>query len=215
MPGRYLCGRLTPPTVERDFPPVVLLVRTALEASSLRGALPPVERRAVCLVLAILADDGFFSVVLIRQTADRPPGARTTTGMTYQRELEKSRLTKDNTRRTETKGWVVGRKSGGVWENIKRFDGEIERVTLEADTDQAKTMGSKGGREIAAALREAATVGGICPPCLNVWVGPRRGGATRAAVNNIELTVYNGPECEPQDKHQQVISERPWVTGAS
>ena len=46
MPGRYLCGFLTPPVAGADF-------LAALVANYLRGALPPVDLRAVCLVRAI------------------------------------------------------------------------------------------------------------------------------------------------------------------
>ena len=47
VPGRYLWGFLTPPVKGVDL-------RVALVASSLRGAFPPVDLRAVCLVRAIL-----------------------------------------------------------------------------------------------------------------------------------------------------------------
>ena len=47
VPGRYRCGFFTPPVAGADF-------RAALVASCLRGALPPVDLRAVCLVRAIL-----------------------------------------------------------------------------------------------------------------------------------------------------------------
>ena len=47
--GRYLWGFLTPPVVGADL-------RAALVASCLRGALPPVDLRAVCLVLANVSD---------------------------------------------------------------------------------------------------------------------------------------------------------------
>ena len=47
VPGRYLCGFLTPPVAGADL-------RAALVASCLRGALPPVDLRAVCFVRAIL-----------------------------------------------------------------------------------------------------------------------------------------------------------------
>jgi len=46
VPGRYLCGFLTPPVAGA-------LLRAALVASCLRGALPPVDLRAVCFVRAI------------------------------------------------------------------------------------------------------------------------------------------------------------------
>ncbi len=46
VPGRYLCGLLTPPQAGVDF-------RATKVASCLRGAFPPVDRRAVCLVRAI------------------------------------------------------------------------------------------------------------------------------------------------------------------
>ena len=51
VPGRYRCGFLTPPVVGADL-------RAALVASCLRGALPPVDLRAVCLVRAILSRKG-------------------------------------------------------------------------------------------------------------------------------------------------------------
>lgn len=47
VPGRYLCGFLTPPVAGADF-------RAALVASCFRGALPPVDLRAVCLVRAMM-----------------------------------------------------------------------------------------------------------------------------------------------------------------
>ena len=46
VPGRYLWGFLTPPVAGALF-------LAALVASCLRGALPPVDLRAVCLVRAI------------------------------------------------------------------------------------------------------------------------------------------------------------------
>ena len=46
---RYLWGFLTPPVVGADL-------RAPLVASCLRGALPPVDLRAVCLVLANVSD---------------------------------------------------------------------------------------------------------------------------------------------------------------
>lgn len=46
MPGLYLWGFLIAPAEGADF-------LAALVASCLRGALPPVDLRAVCLVLAI------------------------------------------------------------------------------------------------------------------------------------------------------------------
>ncbi len=46
-PGRYRWGFLTPPVAGADL-------RATRVASCLRGALPPVERRAVCLVRAIV-----------------------------------------------------------------------------------------------------------------------------------------------------------------
>ena len=52
VPGRYRCGFLTPPAVGADL-------RAALVASCLRGAFPPVDLRAVCLVRAIETCDGF------------------------------------------------------------------------------------------------------------------------------------------------------------
>ena len=47
VPGRYLCGFLTPPVAGADL-------RAALVASCFLGALPPVDLRAVCLVRAIV-----------------------------------------------------------------------------------------------------------------------------------------------------------------
>ena len=47
VPGRYLWGFLTPPVAGALF-------RAALVANCFRGALPPVDFRAVCLVRAIL-----------------------------------------------------------------------------------------------------------------------------------------------------------------
>ena len=47
MPGLYLCGFLIPPVDGADF-------RAAFVANCLRGAFPPVDLRAVCLVRAIL-----------------------------------------------------------------------------------------------------------------------------------------------------------------
>ena len=47
VPGRYLCGFLTPPVLGADL-------RAAFVANCLRGALPPVDLRAVCFVRAIL-----------------------------------------------------------------------------------------------------------------------------------------------------------------
>ncbi|KAF2303274.1 hypothetical protein GH714_016244 [Hevea brasiliensis] len=46
VPGRNLCGFLTPPVAGADF-------RAALVASCFRGAFPPVDFRAVCLVRAM------------------------------------------------------------------------------------------------------------------------------------------------------------------
>lgn len=46
VPGRYLWGFLTPPAAGADL-------RAALAASCFRGALPPVDLRAVCFVRAI------------------------------------------------------------------------------------------------------------------------------------------------------------------
>jgi len=46
VPGRYLWGFLTPPEAGAFF-------RAALVASCLRGALPPVDLRAVCFVRAM------------------------------------------------------------------------------------------------------------------------------------------------------------------
>ena len=45
-PGPHLCGFLTPPVAGADL-------RAALVASCLRGALPPVDLRAVCFVRAM------------------------------------------------------------------------------------------------------------------------------------------------------------------
>ena len=47
MPGLYLWGFFTPPVAGADF-------LAALVASCFLGALPPVDLRAVCLVLAML-----------------------------------------------------------------------------------------------------------------------------------------------------------------
>lgn len=47
VPGRYRCGFFTPPLAGADL-------RAALVASCFRGALPPVDLRAVCLVRAIV-----------------------------------------------------------------------------------------------------------------------------------------------------------------
>merc|ERR1712151_1484693 len=49
VPGRYLCGFLTPPAVGADF-------LAALVANCFLGALPPVDLRAVCLVRAMTSD---------------------------------------------------------------------------------------------------------------------------------------------------------------
>merc|ERR1711942_76883 len=46
VPGLYLCGFFTPPVAGADL-------RAALVARCLRGAFPPVDFRAVCLVRAI------------------------------------------------------------------------------------------------------------------------------------------------------------------
>ena len=51
VPGRYLWGFFTPPVAGADL-------RAALVASCLRGALPPVDLRAVCLVRAMVDDAG-------------------------------------------------------------------------------------------------------------------------------------------------------------
>ncbi|CAL6376959.1 unnamed protein product [Bathycoccus prasinos] len=51
VPGRYLCGFLTPPVAGADL-------RAALVASCFLGALPPVDLRAVCLVRAIVGKGG-------------------------------------------------------------------------------------------------------------------------------------------------------------
>ena len=50
VPGRYLCGFLTPPAAGADL-------RAALVANCLRGALPPVDLRAVCFVLAMVQSE--------------------------------------------------------------------------------------------------------------------------------------------------------------
>ena len=47
VPGRYLCGFLTPPVAGADL-------RAALVANCFLGALPPVDLRAVCFVRAIV-----------------------------------------------------------------------------------------------------------------------------------------------------------------
>merc|ERR1719281_2301920 len=47
VPGLYLCGFFTPPVAGADF-------LAALVANCFRGALPPVDFLAVCLVRAIL-----------------------------------------------------------------------------------------------------------------------------------------------------------------
>ena len=49
VPGRNLCGFLTPPEEGADL-------RAALVAKCLRGALPPVDLRAVCLVRAMVVE---------------------------------------------------------------------------------------------------------------------------------------------------------------
>ena len=46
LPGLYLCGLLTPPVFVASF-------RAALLANCFRGAFPPVDFRAVCLVRAM------------------------------------------------------------------------------------------------------------------------------------------------------------------
>ena len=51
VPGRYLCGFFTPPAAGADL-------RAALAASCFRGAFPPVDFRAVCLVRAIVLELG-------------------------------------------------------------------------------------------------------------------------------------------------------------
>ena len=48
VPGLYLWGFFTPPVAGADL-------RAALVASCLRGAFPPVDLRAVCLVRAIFS----------------------------------------------------------------------------------------------------------------------------------------------------------------
>ena len=47
VPGLYLCGFFTPPVAGADF-------LAALVASCFLGAFPPVDLRAVCLVLAMV-----------------------------------------------------------------------------------------------------------------------------------------------------------------
>merc|ERR1711955_133620 len=54
VPGLYLCGFFTPPVAGALF-------RAALVASCFLGAFPPVDFRAVCLVLAILRKVGLFN----------------------------------------------------------------------------------------------------------------------------------------------------------
>ncbi|OQU86287.1 hypothetical protein SORBI_3003G065001 [Sorghum bicolor] len=51
VPGRNRCGFFTPPVAGADF-------RAAFVASCFRGALPPVDLRAVCFVRAIVAGRG-------------------------------------------------------------------------------------------------------------------------------------------------------------
>merc|ERR1711868_259760 len=58
VPGLYLWGFLTPPMAGADF-------LAALVASCFLGAFPPVDLRAVCLVLAILSQVLGEVVVLI------------------------------------------------------------------------------------------------------------------------------------------------------
>jgi hypothetical protein len=53
VPGRYLCGFLTPPVDGADL-------RAALVANCFRGAFPPVDFRAVCLVRAISEEEGEY-----------------------------------------------------------------------------------------------------------------------------------------------------------
>jgi hypothetical protein len=48
VPGRKRCGFLTPPLLS------LADLRAARSASAFRGALPPVDLRAVCLVRAIM-----------------------------------------------------------------------------------------------------------------------------------------------------------------
>ena len=57
VPGRYLCGFLTPPVVGADF-------LAALVASCFRGALPPVDFLAVCFVLAMFPSFPTYYTVL-------------------------------------------------------------------------------------------------------------------------------------------------------
>merc|ERR1719174_2014563 len=62
VPGRYLWGFFTPPAVGA-------LLRAALVANCLRGALPPVDLRAVCLVRAMIHQfsnaDFLLKIILI------------------------------------------------------------------------------------------------------------------------------------------------------
>jgi len=51
----HLCGFLTPPVAGADL-------RAALVASCLRGALPPVDLRAVCFVRAMAAVEALVGV---------------------------------------------------------------------------------------------------------------------------------------------------------
>jgi hypothetical protein len=61
VPGLYLCGFFTPPVAGA-------LLRAALVASCLRGALPPVDLRAVCFVRAIATytELAISSIIIIR-----------------------------------------------------------------------------------------------------------------------------------------------------
>ncbi|KAK8448795.1 hypothetical protein SEVIR_7G103250v4 [Setaria viridis] len=59
VPGRNLWGFFTPPVAGADL-------RAALVASCLRGALPPVDLRAVCLVRAIGAGRGGWDYTAAR-----------------------------------------------------------------------------------------------------------------------------------------------------
>ena len=70
VPGLYRCGFFTPPVAGADF-------RAALVANCLRGALPPVDLRAVCFVRAIVyyfllpKKIYEFSVCMLRKRIER------------------------------------------------------------------------------------------------------------------------------------------------
>jgi hypothetical protein len=66
---KYLWGFLTPPVAGADL-------RAALVASCLRGALPPVDLRAVCLVRAMVANlfrNVTFELKYLRPSHQYPP----------------------------------------------------------------------------------------------------------------------------------------------